>query len=73
MTQFLFFLNFKKKKSDIIKNNNPKILLSGHMAVDLIIGEIKKTQLIKKRNFFSTLLNLVIKHLYEKKIIRGNK
>ena len=60
---FLFFLNFKKKKTEIIKNNRPKILLSGHIASDLITGEIKNTVEIKKRMLLFVSGNFNIMHL----------
>ena len=60
---FLYFKYFKNSKIDIVKNNNPIILVSGQIAKDLNVGDKKIENEKTKSKFFSMLLNLINKHL----------
>ena len=60
---FLYFKYFKNSNIEIVKNNNPIILVSGQIAKDLNVGDKKIENEKIKSMFFSILKNFNDKHL----------
>tara|TARA_B100001027_G_scaffold64657_1_gene43805 strand:- start:72 stop:233 length:162 start_codon:yes stop_codon:yes gene_type:complete len=50
---FLYFKYFKNSNIEIVKNNNPIILVSGQIAKDLKVGDKKIENEKIKRMFLS--------------------
>tara|TARA_B100001027_G_scaffold191377_1_gene145669 strand:+ start:307 stop:513 length:207 start_codon:yes stop_codon:yes gene_type:complete len=60
---FLYFKYFKKYNIEIVKNNNPITLVSGHIAKDLNVGDKNIENDKIKSMFLSIFSNLNNKHL----------